>query len=125
MSRVQGLRPWTRLVAFRTQFEQTRLIRFQVPRESALRTLRSRQVLYRRRDSDIAAQKMSNALESQLNRFVTATEPYRDDADAFGLFVERIGAIRAQCSDEFVGLWSEDKPPWSQAGAETPAPIAR
>jgi hypothetical protein len=79
--------------------------------------------VYRWRDSAINAQKVGNALETQLNLFVTGVQPYNDEATAFAGFVSRVERIRSQGSDAFAGLWAEDRPPSSQPGpASEPRP---
>ena len=85
--------------------------------------------LYRWRDAALNAQRMGNAMESELTRYTTGAEPYADDATAFALFVDRVEKVRASGADAFAGLWAEDKPPASQAGppatqpgAQTPTP---
>ena len=68
--------------------------------------------LYRWRDSAVAAQRTANALETQLNLYRTATEPYHEELDlAFHKFVVTIETIRSSAAQNFAGIWAEDRPP--------------
>lgn len=78
--------------------------------------------LFRWRDSAIAAEKLGNQMESQLNLYVTGTAPYDDDETAGSLFVRRTESLRDTGTNAFVGLWAEDRPPVGQGGPLTPVP---